>query len=491
MHRDNGPARGGQNRKKRPLFTPGISNKFIDGENSVGTEQLTSLQNLYETHPTVMAAASLLEAQILKSGLTLQRGGQPIECSPEFQDHLDSHWTGFTQKLVRHFQIAGFAVVTYEQPPAECATSRFQRVQRRGSAAEARRMAEALFAPPKVPYVAPFRSYRLSWAMGGRMRYVREYRVYPIDHTGGFEPDDDAVLHIYQDPDDFGNVNSPMAAVWKTANFVDGLVEQAAIAEPVRAQPPLVTELEQRQQRDGISSSDMFFDSASRDIGRSQQDEENLANAHALQTQVRLCNMINRMTGATAPGAGASIGAGAGGATHLTVGGRLLTLPERHRAVAGPMPQTRTDLEPLMRWSTEEMCVAMGVPASLVLEGRFASRTTAQYATPLIRIPRARTRTQHVPPLWLGLSGSLHGLVSLSPPGFRSLTPRLHASRATSTRPLRLPSETSMATKRPLMRPMRVKTAKARRAASPGWCSRAPKRQRPAAQPVDPRAGSN
>lgn len=362
MHRSSGPPLRGPPRKKNKLFTPGISNSFIEGECSVGTEQLTALQNLYETHPTVMAAASLLEAQILKSGLTLQRGGQPIECSPEFQEHLDTHWTGFTQQLVRHFQIAGFAVVSYEEPPQECATSRFQRVQRRGSAAEARRMAAALFAPPKVPYVAPFRSYRLNWAMGGRMRYVREYRVYPNDYMGGFEPDDEAVLHIYQEPDDFGNVNSPMAAVWKTAHFVDGLVEQAALAEPARAQPPLVTELEQRQQRDGVSASDMFFDSASRDIGRSQQDEENLANAQALQMQVRLCNVINRMTGATTPGTGASIGSGAGGATHLSVGGRLLTLPERHRAVSGPMPQTRADLEPLMRWSTEEMCVAMGAP---------------------------------------------------------------------------------------------------------------------------------
>jgi hypothetical protein len=356
-------------RGKAKLFTPGISDNgfFNSGEVTVDPQHLLALQNLYETHPTLKSASSVLESQLLKGGLTLRRSGEPLECSAAFREHLDFHWMGFAQGLVRHFLISGFAVVSYEQEPKHCATTQYKRKKRRGGRANSARLAEQLFEPPLVPYVVPFRAYRLTWMLAGRVNYVREYRVYSHGRfDAGIDPDEDVVLHIANPPDDFGHSNSAVASVWNQSHFTDLLVEQAAIAEPARAQPALVTEQETEKQTNGISPQDMFFDSASRDVMRGQQDDENLAQASALRSAVQFSEMINRMTGASTPAGGARIGpsgpfGGGGSAPHTVVGGRLLALPKGQRSAShAPVPETRSDLAELLRFSNEEMCVAMG-----------------------------------------------------------------------------------------------------------------------------------
>ena len=45
---------------------------------------------------------------------------------------------------------------------------------------------------------------------------------------------------------------------------------------------------------------------------------------------------------------------------------------------AGQMPQTRGDLESLSRLAIEQISAALGVPADLLFNGRFASKSTAQ-----------------------------------------------------------------------------------------------------------------
>ena len=47
---------------------------------------------------------------------------------------------------------------------------------------------------------------------------------------------------------------------------------------------------------------------------------------------------------------------------------------------AGQMPQTRGDLEGLTRLSIEQIGAALGVPTDLLFNGRFASKSTSQYA---------------------------------------------------------------------------------------------------------------
>lgn len=62
----------------------------------------------------------------------------------------------------------------------------------------------------------------------------------------------------------------------------------------------------------------------------------------------------------------------------------LLTISQGQEVAqsAGQMPQTRGDLEALSRLAIEQIGASFGVPADLMFQGRFASKSTAQYARP-------------------------------------------------------------------------------------------------------------
>ena len=59
----------------------------------------------------------------------------------------------------------------------------------------------------------------------------------------------------------------------------------------------------------------------------------------------------------------------------------LFTLPKGHEMAptAGQLPQSRGDLEALQRLAIEQFGAAFGVPADLMFQGRFASKSTTQY----------------------------------------------------------------------------------------------------------------
>ena len=48
---------------------------------------------------------------------------------------------------------------------------------------------------------------------------------------------------------------------------------------------------------------------------------------------------------------------------------------------AAQMPQARGDFEALQRLTIEQIGAAFGVPADLLFNGRFASKSTSQYVT--------------------------------------------------------------------------------------------------------------
>ena len=357
---------------------------------SVGQGQLLSLQNLFETHPVLLSATSVLEARLLSKGPVLMRNGQPVECSSEFQVHLDTHWMQFAREALRHFLIAGFCVAHYDTEPDGCATTNYERVHRNSHETQLRRIAERQFGRRIVPYIAPFSLYQLSWTVE---RYRRIYRVAHLGvdssvllASGADDSSEDmtsnTVLHISEAPDHSGNVNSPMASVHMISAFVDDLVEQAAVAERNRAQPALVTQVRPDKRNDGARPSDMFFDSESREISNAQTVDEDAMRARALQLQLQLCSLLNdanRARGGPASGVGG--GASASQPQHEMITGRLFTLPhDQEVAPQMPRPESRGDLEALLRLAWENMSIAIGVPASLLFESRFASRTSAQLA---------------------------------------------------------------------------------------------------------------
>ena len=82
----------------------------------VRRDQLQKLRDIFETHPTIVAAKGVIEARLLGGGLHLKVDGVLAEISPELADHIDDCWLPFARDLVHSVLVCGFAVVSYEAP---------------------------------------------------------------------------------------------------------------------------------------------------------------------------------------------------------------------------------------------------------------------------------------------------------------------------------------------------------------------------------------
>ena len=414
--------RSNQATKPTSFFTPGLGAPGANAQAQVyvNTEQMQRLRSMHELHPTLQAASNVLESQVLSSGISLKLYGERAELTPEFNEHLQQVWVSFAREVLVSFLVYGFCVVSFETEDLDCATTLPQRKRMRGSdpnqssnsangtvqggaatdssvrnnggplqkLTEIGRFVDEnidqvvanTVGTYTIPVVAPPETYRLAFDMSGRGGYQRRYKVYRTGMHHGLEVDEDVVVFIRHPPDAKGNINSPVASVYEISSFVDGLVSMAHLAERGRAMPPLVTQVRKSDKKDGLDPSAMFFDGESREINRDRAAEEDEAHARATQMQLQLCRMLNQAHAYGQDGGLAgSIGGGRSNAAGLPT--NSYTIPsDQEVAPHAPLPQTRTDLHDLLRISVDFMCTSMGVPASLIFEGRFAGRSTAQLA---------------------------------------------------------------------------------------------------------------
>lgn len=208
------PGRDGSRRssKARSLWTPGLGRQNHTKEVAVDKQQLQILQNLFETHPTLVAAKNVLESRLLAGGLNLRRHGRPVDLTPEFRQHVDDHWTQFARDVIGSFLVNGFVVISYEEEAPECATTRRRHKRARVRRASGADDGDDAVAIPGgalrrrniVPIVAPADSYKVGYEMGGRAGYQRVYKVYKTELDNTIDVDEEAVLFIRDPPDNRG-----------------------------------------------------------------------------------------------------------------------------------------------------------------------------------------------------------------------------------------------------------------------------------------------
>ena len=348
------------------------------GETRISVAQMQHLRNVFERNPAILAARNVLHAQLLSSGLLLKKDGKSVEVTPLFRQHLDTHWSSFARDVIDSFLIMGFVVVSYERDDVPSATNSIRERKRRRDVSASANL---------LPIVAPIGSYDLGFVMTGRAAMQRSYRVYRRTARSGaaaVEMDDGSVLFMRNPPDEEGNINSPVASIQGVASFVNELLSLASVAERSRARPPLVTKTRPKQTRPGAAPTDMYFDTESREIARQGDDEENEHSARALQIQLDLCRLINESR--TGIGDGSSLARALGGGSNVQtgpaaeLGERMYALPVTTEEARVELPQARGDLVNIIRMALDEMCTAIGVPSSLLFEGRYAGQSTAQLA---------------------------------------------------------------------------------------------------------------
>ena len=124
--------------------------------------------------------------------------------------------------------------------------------------------------------------------------------------------------------------------------------------------------------------SDLFFDSESRAIQSAANADDDAQQAESLSLSVRLCQILNRIQ--TTDAAGRPMDPSARNpAVPPELPPRMFSVPDKQTVVPGVRPpEARSDLVELARMVNDHVCASMGVPASVVFEGKFSSNSMSQ-----------------------------------------------------------------------------------------------------------------
>ena len=389
------------------------------GLNRLNVQQVYALHRMFLTHPAVQAARTVLHAQLFSGGVHLMRDGESLKTvkdtaedkkpridqssapgstgsSPAgssagsskgegkgireaFARHLDEYWLPFAKEVCDSFLMWGMCVVVFdleEEDPSKKAARLAKEEEGIGGGKRARE--PPALAKRLVPRVPDLGTYEVGFEGVGRYQYTRKYAVYAQAPGQPVQVDEQAVVHIRQAPDSSGNVNSPIATVWELGSFVHAITELAMTAEIARAQPQIVTQMRKQEKGTGLDPGTLFFDAESRNVQAGQDHEESEGAARSLEMQAHLMKIINQMQ-TTHRDAGPSGSSSTPAFQPPDIPPKLFTLPkEQEMAPNTNKPEPRGDLEALMRLSIDQVSAALGVPSSLVFEGKFAGKSTQQ-----------------------------------------------------------------------------------------------------------------
>ena len=310
--RQSGQRRDGKHGGKS-LLAPTLGVHTSDlGEHRLNIQQIYALEAMYQTHPAVQAARSVLHSQLLQGGIQLMRNGEvakPVKFGETNSDgsrksgitqdwarHLDEHWLPFAKEVIDCYIKWGLCPVVLEELADDTEQlNAIEKLKREVGMVEAKRKDLRKRDRPKllVPHVPMLGTYDIAWAFTGRYGYTREYMLYNNAPGHVTRVDPTAFIHVRQHPDSVGNVNSPLATVYEQGSFVAGLVEMAFTAELARSQPAYVTQIRKQEKGTDLTAGGLWFDAESRQQQTGQETEESQMAARALELQAHLARTIN------------------------------------------------------------------------------------------------------------------------------------------------------------------------------------------------------
>ena len=409
------PKRGGKG-KENPSPLSAID-AGSPGEIKISHETMYALNHLYHASPSIQAARTILLGQLLSSGCVVRRDGRDVPLKDTFARHLHDVWVPFAKTVIDHFLQFGFVIVSLEEeapPPfsnfirgkAMAAQSEMgpaaqgyenrrkdppdqseMRAQKRPVASSTEqklrtpKRATGPSAPVNlVPVVPDVGQCELSFIYVGESNYRRQYRIFSTNSDSIYKQDFSSEVFFRSPPDAAGNICSPIATVFQSASFISALEELALQAEVVRARQMLVTQpINRTQGAQNLDPANLFFDSESRAVQASATAEDDAAVAQNLALQAKMMATINRLQ--TTDMAGARPTGSSSVPAHVPppLPPNLFACPDRQQVVPGVRPpEARSDLVDLMRVVNDHIAAAMGVPASVIFEGKFSSNSMSQ-----------------------------------------------------------------------------------------------------------------
>ena len=279
------------------------------GEHRLNIKQVYALDAMYQTHPAVQAARTVLHSQLLSGGLKLVRDGETLQqvkfgekdantgqnkkgITKHFNQHLEEFWLPFARDVVDCFIKWGLCPVVLDVLEEDPAIDAIRKMKNEvGLPGGKRKRPEK--APPKlVPHVPMLGTYEIAWRPMGKYGYTRQYVVYNNAPGHATRLDEEAMVFVRQHPDSAGNCNSPLATVYEQGSFVMAMTELAFTAEISRSTPQIVTQLRKPEKGTQLDAGALFFDSESRELANSADGQESGQAARNLEMQARLCEVM-------------------------------------------------------------------------------------------------------------------------------------------------------------------------------------------------------
>lgn len=384
------------------------------GLNRLNVQQIYSLSGMFHTHPAVQAARTVLHSQLFAGGIQLVRDGEvrkvvkeskvsrvdqqeapgstagsttgsllgePNGIRQAFAQHLEKHWVAFARDICDSFLCWGVCAVALELEDEDASekAARLAKEEEGIGGAKGKKRATPVVPKRLVPIVPQLGTYEIGYEGVGRFGYKRRYVVYAQAPGQPLKVDEQTVVHVRTVPDSVGNINSPMATVWNMGSFVHAITELAMSAEITRAQPQIVTQLRKQEKSAGLDPGALFFDAESRNVQATQDQEENEGAARSLEMQAQLCKIINFYQTTSSDGGPTGMGSSSKSTFQPPdIQPKLFTLPKEHEIAATRLPEARGDLTELMRINVDQIGAALGVPSSLLFEGKFSGKSTQQ-----------------------------------------------------------------------------------------------------------------
>lgn len=278
------------------------------GEHRLNIKQVYALDAMYQTHPAVQAARTVLHAQLLSGGLKLVRDGEALKevkygekddkgenkkgITKHFNSHLEEHWLPFAKEVVDCFIKWGICPVVFEVLEEHPSVDAIRKLKNEvGVGAVKRKRPDP---PPAklVPHVPQLGTYEIAWRPQGKYGYTRQYVVYNNAPGHATRLDEEALVFVQQHPDSVGNCNSPLATVYEQGSFVQAMTELAFTAEITRSTPQIVTQLRKPEKGSQLDAGALFFDGEARTLNNEQDGEESGQAARNLEMQAQLCKIM-------------------------------------------------------------------------------------------------------------------------------------------------------------------------------------------------------
>lgn len=223
----------------------------------------------------------------------LRRDGEVIDLKPAFKQHIDEVWVPFAQNVVDSFLKFGYVAVVYEEDEVSLMSMSAKRQRNLSGKASA--------SSNIIPIVPATDTYEVAYTMVGRGGYLRKFFMYGTSPNMATRIDEEARVVVRQQPDPNGNVNSPMATIFDLGSFTSALTELAITAEITNAKPRIWTQMQKDVNKGGLDPQALFFDSESRQLASSTDNNDSANQANALAMQQQLCSIINKLQ-TTSPG---------------------------------------------------------------------------------------------------------------------------------------------------------------------------------------------